>query len=62
MEQIYKYRSFSASIASGYKLFRANLRTILYKSWIEAVSFALLFGLTLVMAALELKAALSVRH
>lgn len=57
MEQIYKYRSFSASIASGYKLFRANLRTILYKSWIEAVSFALLFGLTLVMAALELKAA-----
>ncbi|MDY6318276.1 MAG: hypothetical protein SPL37_01950 [Prevotella sp.] len=57
MEQIYKYRSFSASIASGYKLFRANLRTILYKSWIEAVSFALLFGLTLVMTALELKAA-----
>lgn len=57
MEQIYKYRSFSASIASGYKLFRANLRTILYKSWIEAVSFAILFGLTLVMAALELKAA-----
>lgn len=56
MEQIYKYRSFSASIASGYKLFRANLRTILYKSWIEAVSFAILFGLTLVMAALELKA------
>lgn len=57
MEQIYKYKSFSASIASGYKLFRANLRTILYKSWIEAVSFALLFGLTLVMTALELKAA-----
>lgn len=57
MEQIYKYRSFSASIASGYKLFRANLRTILYKSWIEAVSFAILFGLTLVMAALELKVA-----
>ena len=59
MEQIYKYRSFSASIASGYKLFRSNIRTILYKSWIEAVAFSFFFGLSLVMMALHLKAALA---
>lgn len=57
MEQIYKYRSFSASIASGYKLFRSNLRTILYKSWIEAVAFSFLYGLSLVMMAFHYKVA-----
>lgn len=51
MEQIYKYRSFSASIASGYKLFRANIRTILYRSWIEAIVFGVLLGLLLVSLA-----------
>lgn len=55
MEQIYKYRSYSASIASGYKLFRSNIRTILYRSWIEAVAFGLLAGLALASFALELK-------
>lgn len=48
MEQIYKYRSFSASIASGYKLFRSNIRTILVRSWIEAIAFGVLLGLLLV--------------
>lgn len=48
MEQIYKYRSFSASIASGYKLFRSNIRTILAKSWIEALAMGITFGLLLV--------------
>lgn len=48
MEQIYKYRSFSASIASGYKLFRSNIRTILVRSWIEAIAFGAIFGLVLV--------------
>lgn len=53
MEQIYKYRSFSASIASGYKLFRSNIKTILYRSWIEAIAFGLLTGLTLMFSALH---------
>lgn len=48
MEQIYKYRSFSASIASGYKLFRSNIRTILFRSWIEAIAFGIILGLLLV--------------
>ena len=48
MDQIYKYRSFSASLASGYKLFRANIRTILIGSWIEALVFGVILGLTLV--------------
>lgn len=47
MEQIYKYRSFSASIASGYKLFRSNIHTILSGSWIEAAAFGVILGLVL---------------
>lgn len=58
MEQIYKYRSFSASIASGYKLFRSNIRTIIFRSWIEALAFGIVFGLVLVAAALRCKAGL----
>lgn len=55
MEQIYKYRSFSASIASGYKLFRSNIRTILFRSWIEAVAFGLISGLALAFFALHMQ-------
>lgn len=57
MEQIYKYRSFSASIASGYKLFRANIRTILSKSWIEALASGLILGAGLVSMAYRCKIA-----
>lgn len=57
MEQIYKYRSFSASIASGYKLFRSNIKTILFKSWIEAIVFGVINGLALTLLALHMKAA-----
>lgn len=53
MDQIYKYRSFSASIASGYKLFRSNIRTILAKSWIEALVMGIVFGLLLVATYLK---------
>lgn len=57
MEQIYKYRSFSASIASGYKLFRSNIRTILTKSWIEAIGVGVVVGLALMFIALRLNVA-----
>lgn len=57
MEQIYKYRSYSASMASGYKLFRSNIKTILFKSWIEALAFGLAAGLSLAFFAIH-KAAL----
>lgn len=56
MEQIYKYRSFPACIASGYKLYHTNIRTILFKSWVEGVAFGLLFGLLL--GAIALRASL----
>lgn len=54
MEQIYKYRSYSASMASGYKLFRSNIRTILFKSWIEALAFGLTAGLSLALFAMHM--------
>lgn len=54
MDQIYKYRSYPASIASGYRLFRANIRTILFRSWIEALAFGAVFGLALVFFALRM--------
>lgn len=60
MDQIYKYRSFSASLASGYKLFRANIRVILVKSWIEAIAFGVILGLVLVAFAFHNPVALAV--
>lgn len=54
MEQIYKYRSFAASIASGYKLFRTNVRAILVGSWIEAIAFSVIFGLCMAFTAMKI--------